>query len=174
MALQDIANPFVWGAGGARKTPEQIARDREMAAALMGKGVDFSPIASPWQGLARVANAAVGAYGDYRTNQAEAANAETSRDIVARMLSGAGGQQFPAAPNGTNVPLAGDYADARVKTAFGDNAADIKQGLVDRGMSPQVADAFVMNFQDESGLNPGVNEQNPVVAGSRGGFGLAQ
>ena len=36
-----------------------------------------------------------------------------------------------------------------------------------------VADGFVMNFKDESGLNPGINEQNPIVPGSRGGFGLA-
>lgn len=31
-----------------------------------------------------------------------------------------------------------------------------------------------MNFQDESGLNPGINERNPLVPGSRGGFGLYQ
>jgi hypothetical protein len=31
-----------------------------------------------------------------------------------------------------------------------------------------------MNFRDESGLNPGINEIAPVVPGSRGGFGLAQ
>jgi hypothetical protein len=31
-----------------------------------------------------------------------------------------------------------------------------------------------MNFQDESGLNPGINEIAPIVPGSRGGFGLYQ
>jgi hypothetical protein len=31
-----------------------------------------------------------------------------------------------------------------------------------------------MNLRDESGLDPGINERNPVVRGSRGGFGLAQ
>lgn len=31
-----------------------------------------------------------------------------------------------------------------------------------------------MNFQDESGLDPGINEASPTVAGSRGGYGLYQ
>ncbi len=34
--------------------------------------------------------------------------------------------------------------------------------------------AFVMNFKDESGLDPGINEANPIVPGSRGGYGLYQ
>ncbi|MBN9245181.1 MAG: hypothetical protein J0I98_20585 [Mesorhizobium sp.] len=98
MAPSDTSQNFIWGAGGTRKTPQQIARDREEAAALLRRGVDFSPIASPLQGLARVANAAAGAYGEYRADQAEAANAAASRDIATRMLSGNGGGQFPPAP----------------------------------------------------------------------------
>lgn len=50
----------------------------------------------------------------------------------------------------------------------------ILQGLVKRGLPPHVAQAFVMNFKDESGLNPGINEHKPLVPGSRGGFGLYQ
>jgi hypothetical protein len=53
-------------------------------------------------------------------------------------------------------------------------ASYIRQGLVARGLPEHVADAFVVNFQDESGLNPGINEKNPIVPGSRGGFGLYQ
>lgn len=51
---------------------------------------------------------------------------------------------------------------------------DIFQGLVSRGLPAHVAQGIVMNFQDESGLNPGINEAAPIVPGSRGGFGLAQ
>lgn len=47
-------------------------------------------------------------------------------------------------------------------------------GLVQRGMSPEIAQAFVWNFMDESGLDPGINEIAPIVPGSRGGFGLSQ
>jgi hypothetical protein len=50
----------------------------------------------------------------------------------------------------------------------------IRAGLVQRGLPGHVADGFVMNFRDESGLNPAINEIAPLVQGSRGGFGLAQ
>jgi hypothetical protein len=47
-------------------------------------------------------------------------------------------------------------------------------GLVQRGMPLHVAQGFVTNFKDESGLNPGINEIAPIVPGSRGGYGLYQ
>ena len=50
----------------------------------------------------------------------------------------------------------------------------IKQGLVSRGLPEHVAEGFVWNMQDESGLDPGINERNPIVEGSRGGYGLYQ
>lgn len=46
--------------------------------------------------------------------------------------------------------------------------------LVQRGLPEHVALGIVRNLQDESGLNPDINEQNPTVPGSRGGYGLAQ
>lgn len=54
------------------------------------------------------------------------------------------------------------------------DAAALRQGLIRRGLPAHVADGFIMNFQDESGLNPGINEIAPIVPGSRGGFGLYQ
>ena len=50
----------------------------------------------------------------------------------------------------------------------------IVNGLVQRGLSRPVAEGFAMNAADESGFNPGINEQDPTVSGSRGGFGLFQ
>lgn len=50
----------------------------------------------------------------------------------------------------------------------------IREGLVTRGLPEHVADGFLLNFDDESGLDPGINEISPLVPGSRGGFGLAQ
>jgi hypothetical protein len=54
------------------------------------------------------------------------------------------------------------------------NPLTVRQELMERGLPGHVADGFVMNFQDESGLNPSINETAPLVQGSRGGFGLAQ
>lgn len=64
-----------------------------------------------------------------------------------------------------------DYFSSGGKTVEGKAIFD---GLVERGLAPHVAEGFVMNFKDESGLNPGINEANPTVKGSRGGFGLYQ
>lgn len=50
----------------------------------------------------------------------------------------------------------------------------IIEGLMRRGYPAHVAQGFVMNMMDESGLRPGVNEAAPIVPGSRGGFGLYQ
>lgn len=47
-------------------------------------------------------------------------------------------------------------------------------GLVQRGMPLHIAQGFVTNFKDESGLNPGISEIAPIVPGSRGGYGLYQ
>lgn len=50
----------------------------------------------------------------------------------------------------------------------------IVEGLIQRGMPRAAALGFAGNFQVESGFDPGINERNPTVAGSRGGYGLAQ
>jgi hypothetical protein len=51
---------------------------------------------------------------------------------------------------------------------------EVFQGLIDRGLPAHVAEGIVMNAADESGFDPSINEQNPTVPGSRGGFGLMQ
>lgn len=54
------------------------------------------------------------------------------------------------------------------------DARFITEGLVKRGLPLHVAEGFALNAGDESGFDPGINEINPVVPGSRGGFGLFQ
>ena len=43
-----------------------------------------------------------------------------------------------------------------------------------RGLPEHIAEAFILNMADESGFSAGINETNPLVPGSRGGFGLYQ
>jgi hypothetical protein len=43
-----------------------------------------------------------------------------------------------------------------------------------RGFSRPVAEGIVAGMGSESGLDPSINERNPTVPGSRGGFGLYQ
>jgi len=52
--------------------------------------------------------------------------------------------------------------------------ADIYTGLKSRGISDVAAQGIMTAFRDESNFDAGVNEKNPTVPGSRGGFGLYQ
>ncbi len=82
-------------------------------------------------------------------------------------LRGEFNQQFDGLFGGTSP-------SPSVSAPTGDMAGRIRSGLIERGLPEHVADGFVLNMQDESGLNPGINEISPVVPGSRGGFGLYQ
>jgi hypothetical protein len=173
MALAPILEAFQWGKGGQRMTPQQIAREQEIAAAL---GVaDTSPVDHWLQGAARLTQAAVGKYRETKANKAEAENATYNQDLIASLFGGSGGVAgaqgaFPVAP----APAGGQTASAPAAMPTSANAQAIRSGLVERGLPEHVADGFLMNFQDESGLNPGINEAAPLVPGSRGGYGLYQ
>lgn len=107
MSAPAAPTPFVWGAGGSRLTPDQIARQREIADALLAQGMDMSPVAHPLQGLARVAQAAAGAYRGYRADQAETANGARDGELLAGLFSGMSGGGEPAA---TGAPVASSPA----------------------------------------------------------------
>jgi len=128
---------FVWGAGGTRKTPEEIARDREIAAALLAQGVDTSPVGHWTQGAARVVNALGGVIKERRANKASETNAKESQSRIAALLGGLGGgsnppSQFPPAPtSGQPAATPMDYASSRVSQAFGDApGGDIRTGII--------------------------------------------
>lgn len=93
-----MAEPFIWGAGGAQMTPERIAAQRKVAEAMMAQGMDFSPIRSPWQGAARVAQAALGGFDSYRADKAEMANMAADKEMIAKLLGGATQSATPSAP----------------------------------------------------------------------------
>lgn len=51
---------------------------------------------------------------------------------------------------------------------------EVIQGLIDRGLPAHIAIGIAGNMAVESRFDPGINEINPIVAGSRGGYGLNQ
>jgi hypothetical protein len=77
---------FVWGAGGAQKTPEQMARDRALTDAMMKS--DYSPVRSAWQGLGRVADQLLGAVESRKLDKQEAAAADRNASLTQALLSG--------------------------------------------------------------------------------------
>ena len=80
--------------------------------------------------------------------------------------------------------LTNTFADARVNAIRGEGdlsslvarpeAQKITAGLVKRGLPQHVAEAFAIEIGEESGFDSSINEKNPTVKGSRGGFGLYQ
>lgn len=108
MALTDMMPSFVWGAGGAQMTPEQIARERAIADALVAQGINTSPVGHWTQGLARVANAAAGAFRGGAANEAERAGRADWQSRLASTLAGTGsGGAATATPTAPSVPFAG-------------------------------------------------------------------
>jgi hypothetical protein len=178
MAVGDLQFAFDPSRG---ETPETIAKKRMLAEAIMGKALRAPKDVG--EGLSSIGQAIM-----YRKLMGETGKAESEgRSGASKVFESIfGGGQFPAAPaspeggmgasasarpDDQNVGSTIDFA--RSEAASG-GAGPIREGLVARGLPEHVADAFVMNFQDESGLNPGINEAAPIVPGSRGGFGLAQ
>lgn len=162
------------------ETPESIARKREIAEALAVRSMGNSP-RNVGEGLNAIGQALA-----YRrmiggVNAAEAAGRQSAAgafDPIMKALQWSGVSSDDLKPDARavapqqradnpNLPSRFDFANA-------DPGNAIRKGLVARGLPEHVADAFVMNFKDESGLNPGINEIAPTVPGSRGGFGLAQ
>lgn len=163
---------FIWGAGGQKMSPEQVARQREIAAALMQGGMDYSPVDHWLQGAARASQGLVGGLKERWAGEAEQRGREGFQSQWDSVFGGGGSASPVAAALAGGGAGGGPVPPASIPS--GDNAAYIRQGLIQRGLPEHVADAFLLNMQDESGLNPGINEAAPIVPGSRGGYGLYQ
>jgi hypothetical protein len=147
------------------------------------------------EGLGQLATGVVIGRQNRKLNEAESAGRKSADDLFSRLFGTANSARSPevrgplsvlgVAPEGASLPAPdpnsphalGDAAMAALgkpRMETGADAASIKAGLVARGLPEHIADGFMMNFDDESGMDPGINEANPVVPGSRGGFGLYQ
>lgn len=168
----------------ANSTPEQIAQKRAMIAALMPRFGDAKYVG---QGLGQLFTGVAMGQQRRKLDQAETQGRQSAQDRFNAILGG--GIQGRAQPGSLSVlgpmpapdpnsphALGNDTMKALGKApiATGADPASIRQGLIARGLPEHVADGFVMNMKDESGLNPGINEIAPLVPGSRGGFGLYQ
>lgn len=137
---------FIWGQGGVAKTPEQIAREREVAQALMQQGLDFSPVAHPLQGLARVATAGAGAFRDWRAGQAQNAAAAENSSVLQSLFSGMGGGGaaggFPAAPPPYQEPSGGSGPSVPQTSSVASDLPAEARALLDTIAGPESAGAY--------------------------------
>ncbi len=90
--LGSIVPALMTGRDGQLMTPEQIAREREIAAALIAKGSATAPIQHWTQGVAQLVDAWSGGMRERRANEAEKANREEGRQIESAIY----GALFPS------------------------------------------------------------------------------
>jgi hypothetical protein len=169
---------YIFG-GSTGLTYDEMMRRRMMADAL---GASIGKPSTVGEGLSALGAGIAGGLLGRSANKAEKAGKEAAQQRAQSALGqlwGASMQpaSYSPAPQGFTAQTPGQEVASDVMAALGKapQGADFyRQGLIARGLPEHVAEGFVMNFQDESGLNPGINERNPIVPGSRGGFGLAQ
>lgn len=151
--------------GDTGQTYEQLQRRRAVAAAMMQQQRAPQNVG---EGISSAAKSIAGALIARRADKLDAANREMHNAKWSSKWPGVASAMMGGSTPGFAADGGGQgFEDPEA-------AARIRSGLVSRGLPEHIADGFVMNFQDESGLNPGINEIEPIVPGSRGGFGLSQ
>lgn len=91
---QQPAQPFVWGQGGQRISPEQLALQRDRAAMMMQS--DYSPVGHWAQGLGRVADNWLGALDMRGVERDEQALADQRRADIEGLLGETNADLAPA------------------------------------------------------------------------------
>jgi len=133
------AEVFLWGQGGRRMTPQDISRERQIAASLMQP--DYSPIQSPWQGLARVAGNVTGALRERKANKAQDANAAASRQIAESLFGGGSTASAPVdMAGGWTVPVDGSPS---VSPPPGVSSSSASGGGVDATILAALTDPYL-------------------------------
>ena len=150
------------------ETPQSTATKRALIAQIMGSSKTPRNIG---EGFSALGDGIVANVLGSRAAEAEKVGQASADDTFSQLVASITGQ---GATPSYGPASASDATAAMAAVPSGDQAGYIRQGLINRGLPEHVADAFLLNMQDESGLNPGINEANPTVPGSRGGYGLYQ
>lgn len=150
---QAMQAPFQWGSGGRRMTPEQIAREREIAQAMMQS--DYSPVQHWSQGLGRVADGLLGGMRDRDARKAEQANMQYSDEILQSLMNPGGVPSASGAP-GVASP------------APGANIGQLSAILANPYVSPQVQalakrQLDIADFETKQRLQSQYGEQPEIV-----------
>ena len=100
MAINEF---FTWGAGGAKKTPAQVAREREIAETILMRAGNTSPVGHWTQGAARVVDALGGVLKERRAAAGEADIASRNKALVSPILAALTGGSTATAPS--SIPM---------------------------------------------------------------------
>lgn len=179
-------SPFFWGSGGERISADSIKRRRQVAAAMLKGGMDYSPVGHWTQGLARVAQALVGGYEEGKLDAAEKVNtaedAKTSSALVSQLLGGAPASSVPAsaptqASSGTAAPaqaaapaaLLPRFAQAEAQyglpPTYLSQTAAIESRFDPNAQNPNSSAGGLFQFVDSTAKQYGLsNKFDPVAA----------
>jgi hypothetical protein len=162
---------FIFGPGTDAPTYQSLKKRREIADLLRLQASQTPK--NVGEGIGAIGKALLSRY----TEKELAPQEDAERSRLADLLGGFGGPTgaVGGAPGGfTGQGYSGNPATLSASNMPPAGSDAVVQALVSRGMPEHIAEGFALNFQDESGMNPGINEASPIVPGSRGGFGLAQ
>lgn len=142
--LAEPASPFVWGQGGAKLSPEQVAMLRAQGEQMAQS--DFSPVGHWTQGLGRVLN---NLEGGLKTKRAERMEGE-NRDYQARMA------EALASGDVDNSTIARILMDPNAAGGARDYAAILMQSRQPKVAAPTNIEKLML----ARGIQPGSQEWN--------------
>lgn len=144
--------PFVWGQGGSKLTPEQLAAQQAIAQSMMKS--DYSPVGSVWEGLGRVADNAIGALDSRRLAKEQGAvNADRTAQIAA--LLGPNADPNIAAGLSSGDGAVSGVAEALYKASLPktQQPTDFQQMLIAGGVAPGTPEYAQQNLARAQSLS---------------------
>lgn len=135
---------FVWGRGGAKLTPEEIAKRLDAEQAKAGE-LDFSPVGHWTQGLARVLGAAGGAYRRHSLGVQQGENDTYNKGLVDALMGGSSGAGGDTGGSGVPVSGAADELAATSPAVTPDMTGnDVYSGFMDTVKAGGVTNPYAL------------------------------
>lgn len=144
MTQTPTPQPFVWGAGGAQLTPDQLEAKQRIAAQLSQS--NYSPVSSVWQGLGRVVDNVRGALQTKSLDKQQAAMGADQQRIIAALTGG--DQSATAAAISSGDPALAQFGLKAYELAHKPAPApsDFERRLIAGGIQPGTPQWAQMNL----------------------------
>lgn len=143
---------FLWGQGGQRLTPEDIALQRQIADQQRMAGSDFSPVGSVWEGLGRVVNGFTGSYTRNQAEEAQRANQAESQSIAELLM-----------PKEGQAPSSASIIAAALNPYIDDNTRQLALTQYQQMNARSEASSPLGKIAADEGFVPGTPEFNQRV-----------
>lgn len=154
-----VETPFIWGQGGARITPDEIARRRQIADQQVQS--DYSPVGHWTQGLGRVLDGLTGGIEQNRLNKAQEQNSAYSQQVLDALLGGTvsdGGATTIAGQPATPQSQGGMLARAMSDPYLDKNVQQLAGTLYERAVPKARAPLEFEQLLSAAGYVPGTPE----------------